>query len=316
MKHSILFISLVLQIIAHSQQDVQFTNFEFNQAYNNPASISTTNYFCGNLMGRNQWSQLGGNPNTAFLNVFGKIDNHNYAGIQFLTDEIGFQHSNFLKISYAYKLRTPMATVSFGVSGNMHHSRWGANYITPDTPEELDNAIPDQGYGATMLDMDFGIYIENGPLYIGLSSTHINQSDFSKQGVISYKSRRHYFVQAGWTKSLPWGTLEPKILAKSDVASTQLDFQVQSILQNRFIAGINYRLSDAISPMIGINFKGVNYAVKCIYAFDITTSQLRNYAKGTHEISLHFCFTKPKFTERYTNPRNLGNYDFGPRGKW
>lgn len=316
MKQTLILICTVIQVFAFGQQDVQFTNFEFNQSYNNPASISTTEYFCGNVMARNQWNQLGGNPNTAFLNVFGQINSNNYAGIQFLTDEIGFQHSNLIKLSYAYKLYTPLATVSFGLSGNMYHAKWGSNYITPDTPQEIDDAIPDHGYGATKMDMDFGVYIENGPLYVGLSSTHLNQSDFSKQGIISYKTRRHYFVQAGWKKILQWGTLEPKILAKSDVASTQLDFQVQSTLQNRLIVGLNYRLSDAVSPMIGFNFTGNDYSVKLIYAFDITTSQLSQYSKGTHEVSLHFCFARPKFTERYTDPRNLGNYDFGPRRKW
>jgi type IX secretion system PorP/SprF family membrane protein len=316
MKQSILIVLLILQVVGHGQQDVQFTNFEFNQSYNNPANISSTNYYCGNLIARNQWNQFGGNPNTAFLNVYTKLDNHNYVGLQFLTDEIGFQQSNLIKFSYAYKLITSVASVTFGLSGNMHHSRWGAKYITPDTPEAFDDAIPHNGYGATKLDMDFGILIENGPLYVGLSSTHLNQSDFSKQGIISYKSARHYFVQAGWKKNLPWGTLEPKLLAKSDVASTQIDFQIQSEIQNRLIAGLNYRLSDAISPMIGIKFTGSTYSIKCLYAFDITTSQLRNYSKGTHEVSLHFCFSKPKFTERYTNPRHLGNYDFGPKGKW
>jgi hypothetical protein len=143
----------------------------------------------------------------------------------------------------------------------------------------------------------------------------LNQTDFSKVGVIGYKSTRHYFVQAGWEKQFPWGKISPKILAKSDVASTQLDFQVQSLFSNIYIVGINYRISDAISPMIGFNFPTSFCSVKVIYAYDITTSNLSNYSKGTHELSLHFCFIKPKFTERYTNPRHLGNYDFGPRGK-
>ncbi len=307
---------MMSQMNFHSQQDVQFTNFEFNQAYNNPAFISSTKNICGNIIGRNQWQAINGNPNTAFMNIYTKIDDHSYAGIQLLTDDIGFQHSNLVKLSYAYKINTSKASISFGLNGNLFQSKWSGNYITPDTPQQQDNAIPHQGYSNTKFDLDFGLMISNGKVYAALSTTHLNQTDFSQTGVIGYQTTRHYFVQAGWEKIINGVKLAPKILAKSDVASTQIDFQFQSTFRNIYIIGLNYRISDAISPMIGANIVTPLCAIKLIYAYDITTSQLSNYSKGTHEISVHFCISKKHFTERYTDPRNLGNYDFGPRGKW
>ncbi len=316
MRTLLIFISIALGCLTYAQQDIQLTNFESGEAIFNPATISNTKFICGNIAGRNQWSQFGGNPNTALINIYGKLDNHNFVGFQILTDAIGFQNSNFIKLSYAYKFYLQKTSISIGLNANVFHSKWGGNFITPDTPQSLDDAIPDNTFSATKFDMDAGIYIKNGPLYMGLSTSHLNQSNFSQPGIIGFQSKRHYFIHAGWEERRSWGSIEPKILAKSDVASTQLDFQIQSQLNYKYIVGLNYRISDAISPMIGVNLTNGIGSFKFIYAYDITTSKLRNYSKGTHELTLNICFSKTINRERYTNPRNLGNYDFGPRGKW
>ena len=305
-------IGLLTCIASFAQQDPQFTNFEQQKYFFNPASLIQTNYICGQLIGRNQWNSFNGNPNTAFLGIQYTPNNKNYFGIQFLKDNIAMQNSNFLKLSYAHKLILNNAQISLGGSANVLQTKWQSNFITPDTPQWQDDAIPDVSYNKTKMDFDAGIFVKSNELYMGISATQLSEADFSKNGVISYKSKRHYYVMAGYEKRFNWGSLEPKILAKSDVASTQLDFQVQAWYNYNILLGFNYRISDAISPMIGIKY-GI---LTAIYSYDITTSRIKNYSKGSHEITLSFCLTKPKFIERHTDPRHLGNYDFGPRGKW
>ncbi len=73
--------------------------------------------------------------------------------------------------------------------------------------------------------------------------------------------------------------------------------------------GVGYRTEDAIAPIIGYQYqfpKG-NSMLKIGYSYDVTTSELKNYSSGSHEIMLNYCFkiVKPKVIEIYGHPRFL-----------
>jgi hypothetical protein len=53
--------------------------------------------------------------------------------------------------------------------------------------------------------------------------------------------------------------------------------------------GVSYRTNDAVSIMLEYQ---ANQRFRIGYAYDITTSKIRNYTSGTHEIMLGFDFGK------------------------
>jgi hypothetical protein len=58
--------------------------------------------------------------------------------------------------------------------------------------------------------------------------------------------------------------------------------------------GLSYRTKDALSVMLGYLHK--NWMMVG-YSFDYTTTRLRNYSSGTHEIVLGLRFSPPKTNE-------------------
>ena len=62
-------------------------------------------------------------------------------------------------------------------------------------------------------------------------------------------------------------------------------------------------MQDAIAPMLGYKWKGA----KIGYSYDLTTSKIKGYSAGTHEIILGYCFNvkKPKKVSSYQNARFL-----------
>ena len=83
----------------------------------------------------------------------------------------------------------------------------------------------------------------------------------------------------------------------------QGDINAIAMYNNQFWGGITYRVQDAIVPVIGFQWN----SIKVGYAYDITTSDLKGYSSGTHEIMLRYCFKMPenKTAQRYRNVRFL-----------
>ena len=106
---------------------------------------------------------------------------------------------------------------------------------------------------------------------------------------------RHYYVMAGYTyNATPTWDIKPDLYIESDASSTQ--FQIDCLAEyNKLIwFGLGYRLQDAGIAMVGLNYafpnskSGAN--LKIGYSYDFTTSQIKTYSSGSHELMLQFCF--------------------------
>jgi type IX secretion system PorP/SprF family membrane protein len=129
---------------------------------------------------------------------------------------------------------------------------------------------------------------------------------------VSIQNKRHYYVQAGYDWALGGDkkyTIQPSALIKSDGTSTQVDISALFLYDNMVWAGLSYRTEDAIAPIIGYQYrfpKGTSM-LRIGYSYDVTTSEIKNYSSGSHEILLSYCFSvvKPPNNEIYHNPRFL-----------
>ncbi|MCB9197074.1 MAG: type IX secretion system membrane protein PorP/SprF [Flavobacteriales bacterium] len=305
-KLKIIIILSIISCNSIAQQDVQFSNYELYSSFYNPASITQTKYICGSLLARNQWTGFSGHPNTGNLSFAYNHHNTIWTGLSFLGDQLGFQNSNILTISVAKKFSLSTKTnFAFGINIKAKQLRLSAQYITPDTPYGLDPSIPNLNFKANNVDGDLGIWITHDNVYAGLSVTQFLQSQYSKNGYL-INMVRHYYINAGYKKQLKWGQLDNSILAKSDTKSTQIDIKSNLFLNNGFMIGLGFRLSDAIYPIVGYVFRQPKYQLTFLYSYDITTSKIRSYSTGTHELGIKICMIPEIYTERHTHPRHLG----------
>jgi type IX secretion system PorP/SprF family membrane protein len=159
-------------------------------------------------------------------------------------------------------------------------------------------------------DFDFGVYYNTTDYYVGLSTTHLAASSLKYDNIgggttISSLAHHYYFMGGYKFPVSETMELEPSTLIKSDASSTQLDINLRAIYNNTFWGGLSYRLQDAIVVMVGFQKDGFKFG----YSYDLTTSDIKSYSRGSHEIMLSYCFkptSKPKKITTHENVRTLG----------
>jgi type IX secretion system PorP/SprF family membrane protein len=309
--------------VSFAQQDPQFTQFMHNKLIYNPGYAGTSQAICANVLYRQQWVNFPGAPKTALISIDMPLPNIPMGvGLNVMTDQIGFSKTLFARLALAYNkvgFAGGPGVLGIGVDGGILQQQFNGNWITPDGNNNQDASIP--GFQATgqtgvnaklnQITYDLGVgafYTIANKMYVGISSTHLTAQDMSAGGNVKYSLARHYYIMAGYTFNLnsPDHTLTPNIKVKSDAASTQLDVNLTYTYKNTVWFGVSYRMQDAIAPMIGARFLEKKN-LKIGYSYDVTTSKIKGYSAGTHEIMLGYCFnvvSKPKIST-YGSVRQL-----------
>lgn len=310
MKKTLTIIALsVTGMVGFAQQDAQFSMNMFNRLSVNPGYTGTNQALCATLLYRQQWTSFPGAPKTFLFSAdYGRILGGGL-GITVDQDALGFDKTLKAKLSYAYHLHLgPTGILGIGLDAGMIQKSLSGNFIAPDGTTTMspgtDQAIPWAGTSAITYDVGFGLYYTTKKLYVGLSSLHLPQQKMTATGGpiglgaydFTYEVARHYYVMAGYTFDLsPDFDLTPSILTKSDASSTQLDINLLAKWKKMVFVGASYRLTDAIVAIAGLEFKGFRFG----YSYDITTSNIKTYSNGTHEIMLGYChkfMSEPKPT--------------------
>jgi type IX secretion system PorP/SprF family membrane protein len=125
---------------------------------------------------------------------------------------------------------------------------------------------------------------------------------------------RHYYLMGGITYPInDMIKLRPNLLMKTDAQEAIIDLNVNALINNMFWVGLTYRTEDAIAPMLGFQYSFNNedetapQTIRIGYSYDATTSELRNYSSGSHEIMLTYCFNiiEKLVKKSHGNPRFL-----------
>jgi type IX secretion system PorP/SprF family membrane protein len=273
--------------VSFAQQDPQFTQFMNNKLIYNPGYAGTSDAICANVLYRQQWVNF---P--------------------------GFAKTTFVRLALSWKRQLGAGNLGIGIDGGILQQSFSGTWVTPDGVGSADASIPNWSYGTTTnsglnkLTYDFGFgayYTIPNKMYVGLSSTHLAAQDIKSGGDIKYALARHYYLVGGYTFDLnPKHAIQPNVKVKSDAASTQLDVNLTYIFDRTLSIGVSWRMQDAIAPMIGYRFLK-DKSLRFGYSYDLTTSKIKGYSSGTHEISLGYCFNvkKPKKVTSYQNARFL-----------
>lgn len=323
MKNFLVFMGLVGSFgFLQAQQDPQFTVGQYQGlAYQNPALVGSHDAICATLVGRLQWVGFGGEPSTFVFGVqspFTLLNRSHGVGLTIMSDKLGQETTLVAKGSYAYKMNLGPGILSAGVSLGYISKSIGNDWQPVDDINN-DIAIPANGASEGGFDMDFGLFYKiPDKLSVGLSATHLtatklNQtlSDKLPSGesrLFNYQIDRTYYLSAQYETPIgssgSW-VLKPGLYIKSDFVSTMFDVGALVEYNQQFWGGIDYRFQDAVALMLGANFQmnGENVGggmLKVGYSYDFSTSSLRNFNSGSHELFVRYCFAvspKPKHEE-------------------
>lgn len=293
--------AFILQLIfaaalCNAQQLPQFSQYMFNQYAFNPAYAGVPDSWEAVSNNRYQWLGITDAPRTFTLSAQGPLRKENMGlGGYLYTDNVGPTRRLGFQTSYAYHIQlSDQVKLSFGLSFGFNQWMLDADKVTAYHPGDFyfSNGL----LKTTDLDGRFGLYLYHPDWYVGASVEQMlhNKITFLETQISSESYMEdHFYVHGGYTFHLSedWD-LEPSTLLKIGLpAPLKLDVNVRTIYKDAVWLGFGYRTNDAATAMVGYCYKN---QLRIGYSFDFTTTDLRNYNSGTHELMLGFVFAKSK----------------------
>ncbi|MEO1487191.1 MAG: type IX secretion system membrane protein PorP/SprF [Bacteroidota bacterium] len=305
---SILF--MVLGMVCCAQQNPQYTQYMYNTQIINPAYSGSREALSFGLLGRTQWVNLEGSPESGTFTVncpIGLYDNMGL-GLSIVHDRLGPSTESNITADYAYRIDVSRTgKLSFGLKAgldvlNVDFSQLDIfNSNDPFFQNNIDNQLQPQ-IGA-------GLYFNTNRFYMGASvpnflrTKHFDESTLEADNVDSDSialERLHYFLIAGYVFDLnPNLKFKPAALFKAVGGSPlQWDFSANFLFNEKFTFGASYRWSASLSALAGFQITDTFFLGM---AYDYQTTEIEQFSDGSYEVFLRFdIFNK---SDRIVTPR-------------
>ncbi|MBP8157036.1 MAG: type IX secretion system membrane protein PorP/SprF [Flavobacterium sp.] len=298
MKHKIIhYFSAILIVLSSSsllaQQDPQFTHYMYNMSVINPA-YATENKDIINMGGiyRAQWVGIEGAPTTQSFFAHKPLSKKVEMGISIVHDEIGdvVNESN-IYADFAYVLSLSEKTrLSFGVkagvtlfSTNFNGFQYTSPLLDPAFENNISQTFPNVGAGT---------YLFGDNYYLGFSTPNLLTTKHleNTNGIVTTGVEAiHYFLTGGYVFTLNGNDnlkIKPAFMAKGvQGAPVALDLTTNVLINNKFEAGIGYRLDDSVSGLASFY---ITPTLRIGYSYDYTLTNLRKFNTGSHEVFVLF----------------------------
>lgn len=312
------FLLFILNIASYGQQDPQYTNFMYFKSGFNPGYIGTEKAINGLMLNRYQWEGFPGAPKTLVFSMDAAVQAFGAPGgigLNIISDQAGNEKTTGVNFSYAYKTSLNFGELGLGASLGLmtkgYNGDWGDGVsndgLVDDiyTPPGSDPSVPQGEVSQMAFDVGLGAYLSNPKYYLGLSVSHVNQANIEFSDQATMFLARHYYLMGGYNIKLadPLFELQPSVLFKTDLAGWQLDVNTNIIYDNKFWGGLSYRVSDAVSLLLGMEMLN---GLKVGYSFDLVTSAIGSEAIGSHEIFITYSIDLEKNrSQKYKSVRFL-----------
>jgi type IX secretion system PorP/SprF family membrane protein len=296
------FVIMFTGLAGYAQQDAQFTQYMYNTITINPAYAGSRGALSIFGLYRTQWVGLDGAPETSSFSVNTPINNSNLGvGVSLVNDKIGPTNENNLSVDLSYTVQTSADfKLSFGIKGTANLFNLDISKLNPESQgdpqfQDLDNKFsPNVGAG---------VYWHSDKAYIGLSVPNfIETNRYDDNDIAIFKDKINYYLMAGYVFDLDkyqYIKFKPAVLGKMvEGAPLQVDVSANFMFVEKFVVGVAYRWSAAVSAMVGFQ---VTDGLYIGYGYDHETTRLQNYNSGSHEIFLRYEFFKNN--GKMTTPR-------------
>jgi type IX secretion system PorP/SprF family membrane protein len=296
MKNKILVLGLILLAgFNYAQQDAQFTQYMYNTISVNPAyagsKIGTSLFF----LNRSQWVGLDGAPTTTNVSIHAPINRSSIGlGLSIINDKIGPSDESNVAIDFSYTiLISETYKLAFGLkaSGNLLN----IDFTKLNQYSQNDYSFETNIKNKFSPNVGVGLYLHSDKSYIGLSAPNLFETkhfdEYANVGASSLvaKEKIHYYLIAGHVFDINSEVkFKPALLTKLiQGAPLQIDLSANFLINEKFTAGVAYRLNAAVSAMVGFQASDSFFIG---YGYDLETTRLVNYNSGTHEVFLKFDF--------------------------
>jgi type IX secretion system PorP/SprF family membrane protein len=285
-------------VLSYAQQDAQFTQYMYNTINVNPAYAGSRGALSMFALYRTQWVGLDGAPVTSTVSMNTPLNESNLGlGVSLINDKIGPTTENTISADLSYTIPTSETwKLSFGIKATANLFDLDANKLT--------NVDPDpslQNYSKFSPNIGAGIYWHSDNAYVGFSIPNfIETNRYDNNEVAIFKERISYYLIGGLVFDLSDSVkFKPAFMTKMvEGAPLQVDLSGNFMFYDKFMLGVSYRWSAAMSAMVGFQITDGLYIG---YGYDKETTHLDNTNSGSHEIFLRYELFKNN--DKITTPR-------------
>ncbi len=289
--YTILFVLVATVFVA--QQLPQYTQYMLNEMAINPAVAGKDDYADVRSNNRYQWVGVTDAPRTYMLTVHAPFKKRNMGlGTHIYTDIVGPTRRVGISLAYAYHIKVAEKThVSLGISAGIQ--QWGIDGHKLILHDGGDENLLTQYQTKVVPDFGAGVYVHNDKFYFGISAPQLYESPIFLYNTSSGKGTlvRHYLVNGAYKFNINDDfKIEPSFLVKyASPAPVKIDGGLRVIYKEQVWLGGGYRYHDAFTALLGFMYK--NYLM-IGYSYDFTTTNIKKYSTGTHEIMLGLRFSR------------------------
>ena len=289
----LLFFSAFQQVSA--QQDILVSQYMFNHLLLNPAYAGSKEYIMATLLYRKQWVNFKGAPETQVATVHAPLGLLPLGwGVTISHDDIGVTDRTDAMLSFAYHLKLNEKLklgVGINAGGNFY------SYRNSDLKywDHDDLIFADDKTSGFQPNMGAGAYLYSEKYYLGLSVPTI--IDYSPATIVTPDNIdlaphkvKHYYATAGIVVPVSGEEvlMKPSILVKHvQNAPTEFDFNVNFLFSKLLWIGGSYRTEDSFVAIVQIQLSN---KLRLGYSYDFTTTEMKNYSNGSHEIMIGYDF--------------------------
>lgn len=278
-----------------AQQDPHYTQYMYNMNVINPAYAGSKENLSIGMLYRKQWVEIEDAPTTATFSGHAPVGKNVGLGLSVISDKIGPVEENNIYGDFSYTLQLGGEhKLAFGLKAGLTLHQVGLySDINHTLPDQNDPAFA-ENTSNSYFNLGSGLFYYTNKYYLALSVPNMMKSKH-----LDYNGRKfgsevsHYFITGGYVFDVSENIkFKPFFMMKSAFnAPTSLDLSTNFLFNQKFEAGITYRLEDSFGAMI-------NYAispnVKLGYAYDHIVSDLNVTTPSSHEIVLLFDLNFPR----------------------
>ncbi len=286
-------VMIFVSSVGFGQQLALQSQYMFDKFTINPAFAGTQKGIPIHIGVRRQWSAIKEAPATQYLstnmNIFGGLG----AGVTLYNEAAGPTRRTGLGLAGAYQFTLFKSgenhhQLSLGLSGTLNQHALDKKKLETYLPD--DPTIIAAYENQLLPDATFGAYYHNSDKYfVALSIMNLIQTQTDIYNIandVKNNFVRNYYLMGGVNiDASNVFTIQPTFLVQAiEALPMQFDISSRFIYENKYWIGASYRHQDAIVAMFGLNYSGVEFG----YSYDVTTSNIKTYSNGSHELHLTY----------------------------
>ena len=295
--------SLTAQLYA--QQAFQFTQFNFDKLWFNPAYAGNNEVMSFQAIAREQWLGFEGAPSSQSISAHSPFFGRKVGlGIRVDRDALGPVESINASTAYAYRIFMPKGTFSIGLQASVNSFRVKHHMLNTLTE---DNALGGDNDEFLVPNFGFGVFYKADKFFFGGSIPNLMRNNTGSHRVSEelLMPVNSYLTGGRLFKLNSVIDLQPSFLMRfSENTPLNLDLHASLIFMDKIYGGMTYTLGgseagESLDLLFQIRF---NNGLRIGASYDYTLSNLQNYNDGSVELMLQYLIIRNNKDE-LTNPR-------------